>query len=224
MITSSKEIQKKLDILVNLLVRDFVSGWYTKNISTEPVFLNSVDKSIRLMVKSLIDRIEAIDSKKFLIEKMVFKCYFNILYFFQGPLILEHVVQFRKTEQIMSRETHQEENFVKFFKTPLHTALHSNSSPTTSIEFEYLRKIGELLLYAIAPQKETKSRVVVCLMREILTCKVIQPVIEMLADPDYWNQTIEILVIFFPFSSFKRFSYLSLNRSSNCLKTSNYII
>ena len=121
----------------------------------------------------------------------------------------------------MSRETHQEENFVKFFKNPLHTALHANSSPTTSIEFEYLRKIGELLLYAIAPQKEIKSRVVVCLMREILTCKVIQPVIEMLADPDYWNQTIEILVIFSPFNSF---SYLSLNRSSNCLKTSNYII
>lgn len=82
-------------------------------------------------------------------------------------------------------------------KGNLHPAVSAKSiSPqsTLSTENSHLRRLAENILVILGPPNEIQSRAVLVLFREILTCRVLQPVLEMFSDPDYWNQTIESLV------------------------------
>jgi hypothetical protein len=67
-------------------------------------------------------------------------------------------------------------------------------APTLPFELGYLRLAGEKILAALLPPKEAKSRIIVTLLREILVCKVLQPIIEQLSDPDTMNQAFILMV------------------------------
>jgi hypothetical protein len=67
-------------------------------------------------------------------------------------------------------------------------------APTLPFELGYLRLAGEKILAALLPPKEARSRIIVTLLREILVCRVLQPVIEQLSDPDTMNQAFIYLV------------------------------
>jgi hypothetical protein len=53
----------------------------------------------------------------------------------------------------------------------------------------------ERVIPLVMPEKEAKSRAVLVLVREIVACAVLHPVMKLLADPDVWNQLIEHMVI-----------------------------
>ncbi len=70
-LVESKKVAGQLDTLLNYILRDFAASWFTVRISTEPAFLYSVERSVKTLTRGLVERLESIDTRKFIIEKLV---------------------------------------------------------------------------------------------------------------------------------------------------------
>jgi sorting nexin-25 len=72
----------------------------------------------------------------------------------------------------------------------LHPALTSADNVIES-ELAYIRKVVKASLPFLFNENDCKSKIFSIIIREILACCVIQPTLDMMADPDYWNQTFD---------------------------------
>ncbi|KAI9034402.1 PXA domain-containing protein [Hyaloraphidium curvatum] len=78
----------------------------------------------------------------------------------------------------------------------LHPAILPIAASTASLEQKYLRTIVDLLLPDLAPSSVAPSVLASRLIREIVACKVLHPLLEFLSDPDFWNEAIIRLIDF----------------------------
>ncbi|CCG81551.1 putative Intermediate filament protein [Taphrina deformans PYCC 5710] len=57
---------------------------------------------------------------------------------------------------------------------------------------QYLRGVVSRLLPIVLPNNEYASSIVTTFVREVLACAILAPLFRMLADPDYWNETLVV--------------------------------
>lgn len=76
----------------------------------------------------------------------------------------------------------------------LHQALSAAAISTKPTEVEYLRGVVNRILPFVVEERELASSSLRVLVREIVAAAVLQPVIDLLADPDYWNQLVDTYV------------------------------
>lgn len=180
-------ISDALDELLELIVRDFVKSWYS-NISGNPVFTNEVDKTIRLAIVSLRDRILDIDLVEVVITRLV-------------PIMTAHFRDFDKAEKTV-RGRHLNRNVTeseeldlaiagKYNEGKLHPAASLSYSDTRLVQQGYLRDLVNKLLPKLLPRSIVTSRAVSVLVKELVACAVLTPIMQMLADPDTWDQIME---------------------------------
>lgn len=183
-------ISDTLDALINLILRDFVQSWYGK-ISPRPTFTNEVDRTVRVALKDLRDRIFAVDLVEVTVSRMV-------------PLITGHLKDFYEAERTvrgkkLSRSLTESEEVdlaiaAKFKEGKLHTAASLGSSNTKLVQQQYLRSIVAKIIPDVLPPSMTTSPAVLVIIKEIVACAVLLPVMQILSDPDTWNQLIEAYV------------------------------
>uniref|UniRef100_A0A8C6KB30 Sorting nexin 25 n=1 Tax=Nothobranchius furzeri TaxID=105023 RepID=A0A8C6KB30_NOTFU len=70
---------------------------------------------------------------------------------------------------------------------PLHPCLVSPDS-----EMAFLRCVARILLLCLLPQKDTKSHTLRCCLTEVISTKVLKPLVELLSDPDSINRMLLI--------------------------------
>jgi sorting nexin-25 len=63
---------------------------------------------------------------------------------------------------------------------------------------EHLRRTVVRLLPEILPENVIRSRAVSVLLKEIVACAVLSPVMQLLSEPDTWNQLMEAYVMLRP--------------------------
>uniref|UniRef100_A0A3Q3A1G4 Sorting nexin 25 n=1 Tax=Kryptolebias marmoratus TaxID=37003 RepID=A0A3Q3A1G4_KRYMA len=68
---------------------------------------------------------------------------------------------------------------------PLHPGLVSPDS-----EMAFLRCVARILLLCLLPQKDAKSHTLRCCLTEVITTKVLKPLVEVLSDPDSINRML----------------------------------
>lgn len=68
---------------------------------------------------------------------------------------------------------------------PLHPCLVSPDS-----ELTFLRCVARILLLCLLPQKDAKSHTLRCCLTEVITTKVLKPLVEVLSDPDSINRML----------------------------------
>lgn len=185
-------ISDSIDVLIGLILRDFVKSWYG-NISKSPTFVNEVDKAVRAALGDVRDRILAVDMVETVVSRMI-------------PLITEHLRASYEAERIvrgrkLSRNITDSEELdlaiaAKYKEGRLHPAASLAYSNTKSIQQQHLRSITTRLLPKIMPANMMTSLAVNVLIKEIVACAVLSPVMQMLADPDTWNQLMEGYVSF----------------------------
>ena len=56
-----------------------------------------------------------------------------------------------------------------------------------------MRKVFKPIIPLLLPKSEGDVKILTVLVREIVVCRVIQPLLESLVDPDFWNQTFDML-------------------------------
>ncbi|KAI5479855.1 structural protein MDM1 [Pseudohyphozyma bogoriensis] len=180
-----------IDDLFELIMRDFIVSWYGK-ISDSPVFPNAVEKTIRETLGSLTDRLTSLDWSDLIVGKVL-------------PLVTTHVETFRTAEQALrgqdlrTRLTESDEldlflaeRYASETKSAkLHPAVDVASPNSRPAEEAWLTSLVGKLLPHIMPEREAESAAVRIMAREILANAVILPIIDMLSDPDFWNQKID---------------------------------
>lgn len=184
---SSIIISNSLDKLLDWLLRDLVTSWYS-NISRSPNFVREIDSAIRTAALGIRRRIFNIDIVEAAISRI-------------APLITNHLKDFYDAERaIRGRDlkrnvTESEELDLaiarKYRDGKLHPAASLAYSDMKLVQQEYLRKIVGRLLSDLLPESMIRSRAVAVFIREIVSCAVLAPLMQMLSDPDTWNQLME---------------------------------
>ncbi|KAJ5684786.1 uncharacterized protein N7477_001131 [Penicillium maclennaniae] len=180
-------VSEEIDGLLSLITRDFISSWY-HNISPNPTFVNEIDRTIRVALENLRDRLLSED----LISLVVSRVF---------PILTTHLKEFDVAErQVRGRNlnrnvTESEELDLavakKYREGRLHPAVALSTSDQKQVQQEYLRKISVGLLPQLFPESVLNSRAVSVLIREIISCAVLLPIVSSLSDPDTWNQLME---------------------------------
>ncbi|KAF9887451.1 Intermediate filament protein [Aspergillus nanangensis] len=180
-------VSEGVDELLTLINRDFVTSWYQR-ITPSPVFPNEVDRVVRTAVGNLCDRLLAEDLISLLVSRVF-------------PILTAHLKEFDVAERSvrgrnLTRNVTESEELdraiaAKFRDGHLHPAAALSFSDQKLVEQEYLRKIAVGLLPQLFPENVLNSRIVSVLVKEILACAVLFPLMSTLSDPDTWNQLME---------------------------------
>ena len=192
-------ISDSLDVLVGLILRDFVKSWYG-SISKSPTFVNEVDKAVRAALGELRDRLLAVDMVETVVSRLV-------------PLITDHMRASYDADRLvrgrkLSRNVTESEELdlaiaAKYKDGRLHPAASLAYSNTKPIQQQHLRSLVARILPKIMPADMRTSPAVNVLIQEIVACAVLSPVMHMLADPDTWNQLMQGYVSAHPSPSSK---------------------
>lgn len=177
---------KAVDGLLDLILRDFVTSWYG-NISKRSLFQNEIDRCIRAVLLSITARLTDLDLVELGISRML-------------PIVTAHLKDFYDAERMVrgkgleNNVTESEELNTaiagKYRNGKLHPVSSLHHSDNVPPAKEHLRKLVENIMPAVLPSNMKSSPAVSVLIREIVSCAVLAPVITMLADPDMWNQMI----------------------------------
>ncbi|KAJ5160589.1 uncharacterized protein N7482_007593 [Penicillium canariense] len=180
-------VSEGIDELLSLVNRQFVSSWY-HNISPNPTFANEVDRVVRVALENLRDRLLAEDLLSLIVSRVF-------------PILTAHLREFDVAERSvrgknLNRNVTESEELDlaianKFREGRLHPAVGLSTSDQTVAQQEYLRKIAVGLLPQLFPESVLNSRIVSVLIREIIACAVLLPIVKALSDPDTWNQLVE---------------------------------
>ncbi|KAI8957158.1 PXA domain-containing protein [Daldinia sp. FL1419] len=183
----SPVISNALDDLLKLIIRDFVKSWYS-NISKNPVFANEVDKTVRYALASIRDRLFETDLVEIVTSRIV-------------PILTAHFRDFYDAERAvrgrkLNRDVTESEELdlaiaAKYNDGKLHPAVSLTYSDTKLLQQDYLRNIVTKVLPKVLPHTMVDSRVVFNIVREIVACTVLFPTLQLLSEPDTWNQVIE---------------------------------
>ena len=188
--SSSFVVSESLDGLLDWILRDFVSSWYS-NITRSSQFPNEIDKAIRAALAQVKTRVVALDVVETLVSRFV-------------PIITAHLKDFYDAEHAvrgkkLNRNVTESEELdlaiaAKYKDGKLHPAASLAFADTKLVQQEYLRKLVVRLMPEVLPESMIRSRAVSVLVKEIVSCAVLEPVMQILADPDTWNQLMEAYV------------------------------
>ncbi|KAJ5799164.1 uncharacterized protein N7518_001232 [Penicillium psychrosexuale] len=180
-------VSEGIDELLSFITRDFVSSWY-KSISPNPIFANEVDRTIRVALENLRDRLVAEDMVSLIVSRIF-------------PIVTSHLREFDIAERSvrgrnLSRNVTESGELDlaianKYREGRLHPAVATSASDQKTVQQEYLRKLAVGLLPQLFPESVLNSRIVSVLIREIISCAVLIPIVTSLSDPDTWNQLME---------------------------------
>ena len=189
----SPEVSAALNDIVTMIIRDFVTSWY-KDLSSSPAFPIVVSSVVHASLQQLFSRASAIDISALVVKRIL-------------PRVTSHIEQFRHSEVALrgaglERSLTQSEELDILLASryankggKLHAAVENLSTTfTRQTEEMHLRQLVEKALPLILPPKESKSKAIRLVVREIITCTVLFPLVEMIVDPDFWNKTIDQVV------------------------------
>lgn len=186
----SPRISSLLDEIIGLILRHFVLDWYT-NISTAPAFPAALDATLHESLKRIIDRVERIDLASLVVHRIL-------------PKVTAHVEKFRQSEMALrgvgvERHLTQSDELDLLLASryagkdgKLHPAVENlASSVTKHTEQAHLRALVEKVLPLVLPEREIRSKGVAIVARELIACVILSPIMDMVAEPDFWNRMVD---------------------------------
>jgi sorting nexin-25 len=187
------EISLAFNKLLQYVVRDFIESWFVKITGTikEQTFPFAVDHIIRSAAHKVTERLESTDLLYLVLNRIIPKMTLHISDFRAAEMSLLG----RSLERSVTQSDELDLLLASQFRTgKLHVALTTAAVTTKPTETAYLRNILERVLPLIIDEKELSSGPVRVIIREVVSNSILQPVMDMLADPDFWNQTIDTYV------------------------------
>lgn len=182
----ARKFSKAVDGLLDLILRDFVSSWYT-GISKRPTFQNEIDRCIRSVLLTVAARLTGVDLVELGVSRIL-------------PLVTSHLKEFYEAERAVRGKdlglsvTESEELDMavaaKYKSGKIHSAAALGFADTVASQQKHLRELLTKLLPIVLPDNMKSSAAVSVLVQEIVACAVLTPVLNMLEDPDFWNQMI----------------------------------
>ncbi|KAL1896148.1 tRNA (guanine-N(7)-)-methyltransferase (tRNA(m7G46)-methyltransferase) [Sporothrix stenoceras] len=204
-------VSAALDTLLTGILRENVRSWYAHISAPGPLqnqtFPNDVDATVRVALGHLRDRLLAVDD---IVEVLTSRLVPLLTAHFHDFNEAERAVRGRKLNRSVTESDELDLAIAAKYrelraaasgaategrtKEGLHPAaqLSYSEANTRLVQQDYLRKlVGDRLLPRLLPAPFLASRPVAALVREIVACAVLYPLLQMLADPDTYNQLME---------------------------------
>jgi hypothetical protein len=188
-IVSNKEMDLVIRDMLQFVSRDFVKSWYS-SISDNPDFLHQIDYALHFAVNELVTRILTVDFTQLILLKLT-------------NLITLHAKEIQNAERLVRASRlnfRDQKEFSKqvqlhYGQGKLHPAVTGSSEDTMEQEHQCLRKRVKGIIPLLLPPKDSTNSLVLVLVREILVTVVLRPLVASFSDPDYWNQTFDVIVL-----------------------------
>jgi sorting nexin-25 len=162
----SRSVDKSIQEVFDFFIRDFCLSWFRVLGKDEAAFLDLMTEELWDVTANVVERLKNVDTVRFLSSDVV-------------EILTTHFQNLRLADNRNTTET------------PVPFVLHPCLSSKTA-ELDYTRKICDVLLHCLLPEQNSNCPGMRCLLREVLTFSVFQPLAEMICDPDYINQTLLI--------------------------------
>lgn len=181
--TGDAKIDEQINDLINLLLRDYVHSWYS-SVSSNQEFVNELRLVLQTIVRLLVGRLSKIDKLRYITTKLVDN--------FVAHLKLYRMAkQHLKTNGIEITEESLQESFFNFeLKSESNRFCRSAVSESTEFCLKYLAELTSILEYLILPPDLFNNRPVRFFVNSICVNSTFYPLLELLADPDFINQTL----------------------------------
>ncbi|KAI0093984.1 PXA domain-containing protein [Irpex rosettiformis] len=187
----SAPISAALNEILILVVRDFVLTWY-RDISNSPAFPTAVSATINSSLQRILERTSSLDWPALIAKRIIPKVTAHIEQFRQSEIALRGAGLERRLTQSEELDLLLASRYASRGGGKLHSAIGNLSSTfTKQTEENHLRELVDRALPHVLPEKEAKSRALKIVVREIMACSVLYPVMDMLSDPDFWNRSID---------------------------------
>jgi sorting nexin-25 len=187
---SSFVVSDSLDGLLEWVIRDFITSWYG-NITRSPKFANEIDKTVRTALLKIKERVEGLDIVDIAVSRFVPLLTAHLKEFYDA----EHAVRGKKLNRTVTESEELDLAIAAKYKDgKLHPAASLAYADTKLVQKEYLRKLVVRLMPQVLPESMIKSRAVSVLIKETVACAVLGPIMQVLSDPDTWNQMMEAYV------------------------------
>jgi len=176
LLVTSLKINDLLHKLLNYVIRDFVLEWYNE-LTPSRSFLYELENILYTATSAIIAHLKKVNYEDFIGKKVL-------------PILYNHIREFNiARERISTINSGNPELKISMYYNhgKLHPAVLPTLNSTQKLEYNHLRKIFEKIIPILLDKNAYQSRTIVVLIREILVCKVIQPLIDMLSDPDFYN-------------------------------------
>ncbi|KAG2022876.1 structural protein MDM1 [Coprinopsis cinerea AmutBmut pab1-1] len=191
LLRDSPEISAALEDIISKIIRDFVQSWYS-SISDSQSFPNAVNSTIHSALEALLDRAAAVDLPALIVRRIIPKITTHIEHFRQSEVALRGAGLERRFTQSEELDLLLAGRYANKGSGKLHPAIENLSSTfTKQTEEMHLRRLVEKALPHLLPESASKSRAVTMVIREIVSCSVLFPVMDMITDPDFWNRSID---------------------------------
>lgn len=177
--------------LADLIVRDFVTKWHSILIEacddeSAAAFPRAVTQLLCDVLHRILTRVVQLDMSTLLMQRMF-------------PTLREHVERFRSAQNSLRGLTVPEEDptfhdwflATKYQQGELHPAVGNTSSLTTKeSEHAHLRLLMNRFLHAFTHDMTCLGHVEAALLREILACSLLYPIIDLVTNPDWIHMQI----------------------------------
>lgn len=188
---NSLHLSSALDEVLNLIIRDFVLTWYN-DLSPSPSFPVAVFSLLHEATKRIFDRANGVDWAALVVRRIIPKITLHIEQYRKSEVALRGAKLERKLTQSDELDLLLASRYSSKGTSKLHPAIDNLSTTfTKQTEEAHLRQLVEKALPYILPEAEVHSDVLRLVVREIVVCIVLQPVMDMIADPDFWNRSID---------------------------------
>ena len=162
----SKELDKTMQGVIDLMIRDFCLSWFRDIGKDETAFVEILNKEIWTIIENLMHRLNDVDKMNLLCNDII-----QLLYNHFHDLRLSNATLFPG----------QTSPFL------LHPCLKDKVS-----EIKYLRTCAESLLFTLLPESNSKCAVARYILREVIAGSLFLATAESICDPDYINQTLAL--------------------------------
>ncbi|KAI6188060.1 PXA domain-containing protein [Aphelenchoides besseyi] len=186
-ITGSTQLDRLLEEIINILVGDFIDPWFLK-LTKNREFQYSIKEVTVRTLKNLAERLRRLDWVALLTRDFVddIGSHFRLFRISKEKL----AEQERLFKTLHKKPDDLESIFFDFeFKMDCHYC-HDLISSAPAYESAILHDLTDVLLYLLLPSEHFRSRPLRFLIREIFISKLILPVANMFADPDYLNRLV----------------------------------
>ncbi|XP_026564862.1 sorting nexin-19 [Pseudonaja textilis] len=173
---AERELEEEIRNIIRKIIRDFVSSWY-RAVSQEQNFEKEVEKAMMGLAWGLRRRMLLVD-KKALAQKVLLLAGCHLQAYKKVQETWKEAERLREPSEEAGRlwQAYCE------FSEP-HWAVQSPAH-----QVDYARRVVDLLLRVLVPEPHLESRTGRFVVVELVTCNVLMPVINKMADPDWLNQ------------------------------------
>ncbi len=160
-----------------------------------PILPTAVSSLLHASLAQFLHRASSIDFAAFVVRRILPKVTSHIDQFRQSEIALRGTGLERKLTQSEELDILLASRYAGKGVSKLHPAIDNLSTTFTKQNEEmHLRRLMDRVLPFLLPDTDAKSMVLRITVREIAACAVLYPLLDMITDPDFWNQMIDQVV------------------------------